>query len=136
MWGRPVDRMIAENVAGEMDFLAGDSEMARLIRSKDWSATPLGPIREWPQSLRTTVSLCLASNFPIDIIWGPQHTQIYNDGYKVVCGEGHPPFGGRFSWVPWPWACPAIGEPFSAALKGRTSYLENQRMFLHRNGYL
>jgi PAS domain S-box-containing protein len=128
--------MITENVAGEMDFLAGDSEMAKLIRSKDWSATPLGPIREWPQSLRTTGSLCLASNFPIDIIWGPHHTQIYNDGYKVACGEGHPAFLGMDYSVSWASAWPAIGEPFSVALAGRTSYLENQRMFLHRNGYL
>jgi len=39
--------------------------MGKLVRSMDWSVTPLGPHRVWPQSLRTTVSLCLASNFPI-----------------------------------------------------------------------
>ena len=61
------------------DYLIGSGEMATLIRSRDWSATPLGPIDDWPQSLRTTVSLCLGSNFPINIIWGPQHTQIYAD---------------------------------------------------------
>ena len=51
--------------------LAGGGEMAALIRAKDWSGTPLGPVEHWPQSLRTTVSLCLASNFPINIIRGP-----------------------------------------------------------------
>lgn len=75
--------------SGDLDFL-GSGEMTTLIGLKDWAATPLGPIREWPQSLRTTVSLCLASNFPINIIWGPQHTQIYNDGYSVLCGDEHP----------------------------------------------
>jgi hypothetical protein len=74
----------------EDSFLHGNSEMANLIRSHDWSNTPLGPIDTWPQSLRTTVSLCLASNFPIDIIWGSEHTQIYNDGYRIVCGDKHP----------------------------------------------
>jgi signal transduction histidine kinase/DNA-binding response OmpR family regulator len=118
------------------DFLAGGGEMAELIRAKDWSATPLGPIGEWPQSLRTTVSLCLASNFPINIIWGPRHTQIYNDGYRVVCGDGHPAFLGTDYSVAWESAWPAIGEPFSRALAGETSFLENQRMFLNRNGYL
>jgi len=73
-----------------VDYLTGSGEMATLIRSRDWSATPLGPIDDWPQSLRTTVSLCLGSNFPINIIWGPRHTQIYNDGYRVVCGDAHP----------------------------------------------
>jgi signal transduction histidine kinase/DNA-binding response OmpR family regulator len=117
-------------------FLAGGGEMAALIRAKDWSTTPLGPIRQWPQSLRTTVSLCLASNFPINIIWGPEHTQIYNDGYRVLCGEGHPAFLGMDYSVSWASAWPAIGEPFVRAMAGDTSYLENQRMFLSRNGYL
>src|SRR3989454_6028511 len=64
--------------------------MSKLIRSMDWTKTPLGPIESWPQSLRTTVSLCLASNFPISLAWGPRHVQIYNDGYWPTCGEKHP----------------------------------------------
>ncbi|WP_241509517.1 response regulator [Pseudomonas ovata] len=110
--------------------------MAALIQHKDWAATPLGPIDQWPQSLRTTVSLCLASNFPINIIWGPENTQIYNDGYKVVCGEAHPRALGEGYHITWASAWPAIGEPFERALAGHTSFLENQRMFLARNGYL
>jgi hypothetical protein len=65
--------------------------MAALIRSLDWSATPPGPIDSWLQSLRTTVSLCLGSNFPINIIWGAEHTQIYNDLYAVVWARSIPP---------------------------------------------
>jgi signal transduction histidine kinase/DNA-binding response OmpR family regulator len=110
--------------------------MAGLVRSKDWSRTPLGPIEQWPQSLRTTISLCLASNFPIDIIWGPEHTQIYNDGYRIVCGDAHPTALGQGYDVTWASAWPAIGEPFARARAGQTSFLENQRMFLTRNGYL
>src|SRR5437016_1616441 len=68
------------------DWLVGGGEMGRIVRSKDWSRTPLGPIESWPQSLRTTVSLCLASNFPISLAWGPRHVQIYNDGYWPICG--------------------------------------------------
>jgi len=40
-----------------LDFLPGCGEMGKLIRSKDWSKTPLGSPDTWPQSLRTTVSL-------------------------------------------------------------------------------
>ncbi len=119
-----------------MDFVAGGGEMAKLIRSKDWTKTPLGPVESWPQSLLTTVSLCLGSNFPINIIWGPEHTQIYNDGYRAVCGKAHPACLGMNYAVSWASAWPAIGEPFARALAGETSYLQNQRMFLHRNGYL
>ena len=110
--------------------------MAALIRATDWSQTPLGPIEAWPQSLRTTVSLCLASNFPINIIWGPEHNQIYNDGYRVVCGDAHPTALGEAYTKTWASAWPAIGQPFERALTGETSFIENQRMFLFRNGYL
>jgi signal transduction histidine kinase/DNA-binding response OmpR family regulator len=118
------------------DYIAGRGEMAELVRCKDWSRTPLGAIDQWPQSLRTVVSLCLASNFPINIIWGPEHTQIYNDGYRVVCGDAHPTALGQGYHVTWASAWPAIGQPFARARAGETSFLENQRMFLTRNGYL
>jgi len=123
-------------VPGDTAFLAIPSSMAELIRSKDWAATPLGPIEQWPQSLRTVVSLCLASNFPINILWGPQAIQLYNDGYRVVCGEKHPSALGVDYRACWKSAWPAVGAAFEAASRGTTSFLENQRMFLFRNGYL
>jgi hypothetical protein len=46
--------------------------MADLIGFNDWSTTPLGVVEHWPQSLRTTVSLCLASNFPLASTGGNQ----------------------------------------------------------------
>jgi hypothetical protein len=52
-------------VLGRPDFLAGGGKMAEVAAQKNWAETPLGAIEEWPQSLRTAVSLCLASNFPI-----------------------------------------------------------------------
>ena len=118
------------------DWLVGGREMGKLVRSMDWSRTPLGRISFWPQSLRTTVSLCLASNFPISLAWGPRHVQIYNDGYWPICGAKHPHSMGQDFSECWASAWPVIGEAFERALRGRTSYLENQRMFLDRNGYL
>src|SRR5438128_11318309 len=117
-------------------WLVGGGEMSKLIRSMDWTKTPLGPIESWPQSLRTTVSLCLASNFPISIAWGAKHVQIYNDGYWPICGGKHPHSMGQDFSECWASAWPAIGEAFDGALAGKTSFLENQRMFLDRNGYL
>jgi hypothetical protein len=72
------------------DWVVGGGEMGKLVRSMDWSQTSLGPIDSWPQSLRTTVNICLASDLPICIIWGPGLVQIYNDGYRVICGGKHP----------------------------------------------
>src|SRR5438093_5937065 len=118
------------------DWLVGGGEMGKLVRSKDWSSTPLGPIESWPQSLRTTVRVCLASNFPISLAWGPRHVQIYNDGYWPICGGKHPHSMGEDFSECWASAWPAIGEAFARALAGEASYLEDQRMFLDRNGYL
>ncbi|BAY08015.1 ATP-binding protein [Calothrix sp. NIES-2098] len=128
--------MTVEKESAFMDWLIGGGEMGKLIRSKDWSNTPLGAIASWPQSLRTTVSLCLASNFPISITWGSQHIQIYNDGYWPICGAKHPHAMGQDFRECWASAWPAIEEAFNRACAGETSYLENQRMFLDRHGYL
>ena len=122
--------------ADNLDWLAGGGEMGGLIRSMDWSATPLGSIEAWPQSLRTMVSVCLASNFPINIVWGPQRVQIYNDGYQPMCGAKHPGSMGQHFCECWASAWPVVGEAFDRALAGGTQFLENQRMFLDRNGYL
>jgi signal transduction histidine kinase len=60
----------------------------------------------------------------------------YNDGYWPICG-GKPPrsMGQDFSEC-WASAWPVIGEPFARALAGQASFIENQRMFLDRHGYL
>jgi len=120
----------------EETFLTGGSEMAALILAHDWSSTPLGPISGWPQSLRTTVGLCLASNFPIDIIWGPHNVQIYNDGYRLICGDKHPASLGMDFKECWASAWPELDQPFEQARSGRTSFLENRRIFLFRKGYM
>ena len=117
-------------------WLSSSGEMGKVIRSKDWSKTPLGPIESWPQSLRTTVSLCLASNFPINILWGHGRVQIYNDGYWPICGDKHPHSMGQDYKECWFSAWDAVGEPYERASAGETAFLENRRMFLDRNGYL
>ncbi|MEP6889102.1 MAG: response regulator [Nitrospirota bacterium] len=118
-----------------MDFLLGGGEMGRLIRSMDWSQTPLGRIQSWPQSLRTAISICLASDLPICIIWGPDLVQLYNDGYRVICGDKHPSSMGQNFKECWREAWPVIGEAHDSALAGETAFLENQHIFLDRHGY-
>ena len=128
--------MIVGRAASSPDFLSGGSEMGKLVRSMNWSTTPLGPVDNWPQSLRTVISLCMASNFPIALIWGPDRIQIYNDGYRPICGGMHPRSMGQDFKECWFSAWPVIGEAFETALAGNTAFLENQRLFVDRNGFL
>ncbi|WP_229223469.1 ATP-binding protein [Duganella sp. sic0402] len=110
--------------------------MAALIATIDWSRTPLGPIDAWPQSLRTTVSLCLSSTFPILVAWGPDYIQIYNDAYRPICGGKHPQSMGEPFKVCWATALPVVGDKFDRAQQGEGTYIKDQRMFLDRDGYL
>lgn len=120
----------------DLSWLTGGGEMGALIRSMDWSATPLGPLQDWPQSLRTSVSLCLSSTFPILVAWGPDDIQIYNDAYRPICGELHPrAMGGPFKEI-WASALPVVGDAFDRAHQGEGAYIKDQRMFLDRYGYL
>ncbi|MEO8327219.1 MAG: HAMP domain-containing sensor histidine kinase, partial [Nitrospirota bacterium] len=134
---KPTRHQISEQATpGAESWLAGGGQMGQVVRSRDWSKTSLGPIETWPQSLRTTISLCLASNFPISIAWGPHRVQIYNDGYWPICAAKHPHSMGQDFKECWFSAWPVIGEAFERASKGETSFLVNQRMFLDRLGYL
>ncbi len=117
------------------DWVVGGGEMGKLVRSMDWSLTPLGPIDSWPQSLRTTVNICLASALPICVIGGAGLVQIYNDGYRVICGGKHPHSMGQNFPQCWSEAWPVIGEAHDSALAGDTAFLEDQQIFLDRHGY-
>ncbi|MDQ7970688.1 MAG: HAMP domain-containing sensor histidine kinase, partial [Oxalicibacterium faecigallinarum] len=122
--------------SNDLSWLSGGGEMGELIRSMDWSKTALGPLETWPQSLRTSVSLCLSSTFPILIAWGPDDIQIYNDAYRPICGNLHPGSMGQDFKICWESALPVVGDKFDRAHEGEGTYIRDQRMFLDRYGYL
>src|SRR5262245_59442273 len=70
-------------------FAAG-GEMGALMRSIDWSATPLGPVEDWSLALRTAVGLLLRNRSPMLLWWGPRFIQLYNDAYGAIAGDKHP----------------------------------------------
>ena len=75
---------------------SGDSELAVLVRAKDWSATPVGPIETWPPALVTAVGVLLASRFAMWMLWGDDRTMFYNDAYRRdTLGKKHPEALGR-----------------------------------------
>jgi signal transduction histidine kinase/HPt (histidine-containing phosphotransfer) domain-containing protein len=127
---------MSESPEARREWLIGGGAMGACLRAKDWSLTPLGPMAQWPASLRTTVSLALDSNFPISLVWGEHHTQIYNDGYWPICGPKHPHSMGQDFTECWATAFPVIGDAFRSALAGTTAFLEDQRIFVDRLGFL
>ncbi|MFY1826628.1 ATP-binding protein, partial [Myxococcus fulvus] len=83
-------------------FLAGGGEMGRLIGAMDWSGTAVGPMDCWPQSLKTALSVCLGSRFPMFVWWGRDLTVFYNDAYAPILGTlKHPRFLGGAAQAQW-----------------------------------
>ena len=62
-------------------------ETGRLLADTDWAGTPLGPLEDWPQSLQTSVSLAMASRFPLLIAWSRDLVQVYNEAYLPIFGS-------------------------------------------------
>src|SRR5258708_25533673 len=112
--------------------------MGALMRSLDWSTTPLGSVENWPQSLRTAVSICLASYFPMLIWWGPELVMLYNDAYCPMLGmTKHPKAMGQRGRECWPEIWDIIGPMLEGVLtKGEATRSENQLLLLDRHGYL
>ncbi|MEE7461257.1 hypothetical protein MFUR16E_07890 [Methylobacterium fujisawaense] len=81
--------MSSTDAAAQILF-AGKGEIRNLARDLDWAGTPLGPVVDWPQSLRSIVRTLLSSQYPMILTWGPAFTQIYNDAYAKLIGAGHP----------------------------------------------
>lgn len=72
------------------DLFVGGGEMGALMRSMDWSKTKLGPVEDWPKSLRTMQGVVLGSRFPMLLWWGPDLLHLYNDAYRALLGDKHP----------------------------------------------
>ena len=120
-------------------WISGGGEMGALVRSLDWSKTALGPLSTWPQSLRTIVSTCLSSRFPILIWWGPELVMIYNDALRLLLGNKHPRSMGQPGAEGWWEVWHVLGPMLVSVLsEGKSTWSENQRLDIERTvkGYL
>ena len=131
---------VRANPAGQtpvqLDFLAGGGEMGARVRALDWSKTPLGPIATWQQSLKTSVSTCLNSRFPMLIWWGPQLAKIYNDAYLPLIGGKHPWALGVPAREVWPEIWSVIGPMLNQVMQsGEATVSEDLLLLLERDGY-
>lgn len=121
--------------ARSLSFLEGGGELGALMRSHDWSTSPVGQPEEWAQSLRTTVSLMLNSRYPMFIAWGPELAFLYNDGYRPIFGAKHPhTLGLPFKHV-WSEIWADIEPLVDRALAGEATFSENLHLVMERNGF-
>ena len=111
--------------------------MRSVYEQLDWSATALGPRDSWPALLRLLVDLCLDSEFPVQISWGPELLVLYNEAYIPLLGaEKHPWALGR----PGSEVVPHVGSASEQHLRevlqtGRPYHSGDQRLIINRHGY-
>jgi PAS domain S-box-containing protein len=131
---RPMHRQPPRPTAA--DWLVGGGELGALIRAKDWAATPLGAIDDWPQSLRSAVSILLPSKAQIVVFWGPELVAIYNDAYRPVFGSKHPTALGKPAREAWSEIWDVLEPLFGGVVNDGEAFWAKDHLFaLERHGY-
>jgi PAS domain S-box-containing protein len=119
-----------------LEIFPGDSDMSRLMRSKDWSATPLGPPELWPESLKAPLRLMLTSRFEMWLGWGPELLFFYNDAYVPTLGLKHPRALASPTERVWPEIYEALRGRFTSVMRdGVATWDKALLLLLERSGY-
>lgn len=125
-----------QNKADILDFNPEFGELGERIAAFDWSNTSLGPIKSWPQSLKTCVHIMLSSRQPIWIGWGKELIKLYNDPYKSIVGGKHPWALGAPAHIVWKDIWKDIEPMLNQVMQqGIGTYVESQLLIMERNGY-
>jgi PAS domain S-box-containing protein len=120
-----------------IQYLAGGGEMGERTRTFDWSRTPVGPIADWPQSLRIAVHIMLNSRYAMWMGWGAEFTFFYNDAYaQMTLGPKHPWALGRSAREVWSEIWGDIGPRAESVVRtGTATWDERLLLFLERRGF-
>lgn len=129
-----IDMTANDPTASQIAFLSGGGEMGRLIGRFDWAATAIGPVSNWPQCLKTSVSLMLCSKVPIVMLWGADGIMIYNDAYSEFAAARHPRLLGSKVREGWPEVADFNDNVMHVVLAGGTLAYRDQELTLYRSG--
>jgi PAS domain S-box-containing protein len=116
-------------------FLSGGREMGELMRQHDWRNSAMGEPGQWPDALKSIVSLMLASRFPMFLLWGNEYLCLYNDGYMAVLGKRHPGALGQPFQSVWPEIWPSIHPLILSTYAGESLYFESLPLRIERNQF-
>lgn len=123
----------------EMDSIApcfvGGGEMGARMRALDWRMTSVGPPETWSPTLKSAVSICLNSNFPMFIWWGDALTMFYNDAYIPILGKTkHPMWLGYSARDCWRDIWDVVGPMAKGVFEtGEATWSEDLMLIMDRN---
>ncbi|HEX8556277.1 MAG TPA: PAS domain-containing protein [Sphingomonas sp.] len=128
-------RSLMRTHAHELGFLNEGGELGRLMRTHDWSGSPLGAPQAWSQPLRTVTSVMLGSQFPMFVAWGGELGFLYNDAYAGLLGAKHPAaLGARIEDV-WSEIWSDISPLIDTAMAGQATFSEDLPLIVNRRGF-
>ncbi|RFF45149.1 PAS domain-containing protein [Xanthomonas campestris] len=118
-WSTPTtsDAMPVDPSGESFSFLAGGGEMGARMRAHDWSGSALGLPSQWPQSLRSALSICLNSPVLATVLWGPDLVMLYNDAYIPSMADRHPWALGQPVSEVWGASWEQVAPPFRRCLQ-------------------
>jgi len=117
-------------------LFSGGGELGRLMEEMDWAKTSLGPVKNWPQNLKTCIRIVLTSRQPMFVWWGDELINLYNDAYKAIVGGKHPHALGQPAHHVWSEIWDQIGPRAELAMRANEgSYDEALLLIMERYGY-
>jgi PAS domain S-box-containing protein len=119
----------------KLEFLSGGGTMGALIRTHDWTATPLGKPADWQYGLKILIGVMLGSNQPMFIVWGPERTLLYNDAYAEILVRKHPAALGRDFLEVWHEIRADLLPIVEKAYGGEAVHMDDITLIMERRGY-
>ncbi len=119
------------------DEIFGGGVAGEVLRATDWSQNPLGPLRDWPLSLKTMVRAMLSTRQATCLFWGAELVNLYNDGFIPMLGEKHPAAMGQPARELWSDAWPVVGGLLSGVVeRGEAVLFQEMLIPIVRGGAL
>ena len=125
------------NLSPLPSFLMHGGDIATIIQKNDWSQTNLGPIKSWPNSLKTVLGMILENKLGMYIAWGLEFTQLYNESFKSVLGEVKYSVGiGNTANKTFSESWDILGPLFNQVMKGESIAQIDYLVKLERDGHI
>ena len=132
---RACDQVGQPTLMASQNHIIGGGTIGALVRTFDWTATPFGPIPDWPTSLRTMVNVMVNSQFPTLMFWGPELRMLYNEASLSIIGDTYPASFGQPVSKSWPEAWPSVGSMLEQVLTtGHATWSEDLLLPVVYNG--
>jgi hypothetical protein len=114
------------------DFLKDGGACGAVLRQRNWDATQMGAVQDWPPSLRVMLRTVLASHQPMWLWWGADMIQFHNDALIPLLGNRHPDALGLPAKRAWREGWKQIAERAQAAMAGHACFFEADALAMGR----